>query len=162
MSFSLFSRVRAQLLSSTGRLCLTLSRQYQVQAATFVCLTFIPTASNSQPAPNVTLRMPVISGGSGCATNVNNVTLGRLRRSTFLTITGTGFPTLGIAVTVGDEMCRWNAPQMQSSTRVVCYLPTVWNGVETGELLPVVIMDLWSAERALLRRATRAHHSASH
>ena len=114
-----------------------------MQATSLVCLTFIPTASNSQPAPNVTLS--VISGVSGCATNVNNVTLGCLGRSILLTITGTGFPKRGTAVTVGDEICRLTTPQMQSPTQVVCYLPTLWNGVETGELLAVVMMDLWNA-----------------
>ena len=48
-------------------------------------------------------------------------------------------------MTVGDEICRLTTPQGQSSTQVVCYLSSVWNGLETSELLPIVIMDLWSA-----------------
>ena len=64
MSFSLSSLVRGLPLSSTGRLCLTLSRMYQVQAASFVCLTFIPlpvTASLRPTSPRATLSSAALA-----------------------------------------------------------------------------------------------------
>ena len=129
-------------LPNTGRLCVTLFRAYIVQPSSFVCLTFVPTASNSRPAPNITASQPVITGVSGCSSSANNITLGCSRRS-YLTITGTGFPTLGVVVSVGGEGCGL-MQQGQTSTNIECYLPRYWNGAHSLDLLPVVVMGLWN------------------
>ena len=142
MTFPLSALVGRGGLPGSGRLCLTLFRAYIIQPSSFLCLTFQATPSNSQPPPSLNVSQPVITGVSGC-NNDGNVTLGCTRTS-YITISGTGFPLLGVVVSVGDEGCQL-MQQGQTETQVLCYLPRAWNGLHSAALLPVVVMGLWNA-----------------
>ena len=127
-------------LFNSGQLCITIQRAYITTAASPFCLTFLPTPQNSAVGYAVNMSHPVITNVTGCAISRNNATYGCLRQD--LTITGTGFPSLGRVITVGDFKCGEYAGGSQVQTQLICYTSRYWNGPATGQPLPVVVQDL--------------------